>query len=100
MVATLGKGVLYLSTVQSRPAEFARGKERSEAAIPEKNIYLVHHSVMDDRKVTINSINVSSMPRKRVQISLHNELGMTMVSARWMSHLLTPDQQCCGMTGD
>ena len=50
--------------------------------------------VMNDRRLTISHLaNVISISRERVENILHNELGMSKVSARWVPRLLTPDQK-------
>ena len=50
--------------------------------------------VMNDRRLTISHLaNVISISRERVENILHNELGMSKVSARWVLRLLTPDQK-------
>lgn len=37
--------------------------------------------------------NVASISYERVENILHNELGMTKVSAQWMPRLMTADQK-------
>ena len=50
--------------------------------------------VMNDRRSTSSHLaNVISISRERVENILHNELGMSKVSARWVLRLLTPDQK-------
>ena len=50
--------------------------------------------VMNDRRLTISHLaNVISISRERVENILHNELGMSKVSARWVPRLLTSDQK-------
>ena len=50
--------------------------------------------VMNDKRLTINhSANVISISSERVENILHNELGMSKVSAQWVPQLLTPDQK-------
>ena len=59
----------------------------------EENIDRVHHMLMDDRQLTICQIlNAISISCVRVENILHNEPGINKVSARWVTHLLTPDQ--------
>ena len=49
---------------------------------------------MNDRQLTISHLaNVISISGERVENILHNELGMSKVSARWVPRLLTPDQK-------
>ena len=103
MVATLGDGAPALSTVQKWAAEFKRGRESLEddprpgrpvTATTQENVDHVHHMVMDDRRITVNQVASSvGISRERVENILHNELGMSKVSARWVPRLLTPDQK-------
>ncbi|XP_030588657.1 histone-lysine N-methyltransferase SETMAR-like [Archocentrus centrarchus] len=103
MVATLGDDAPALSTVQKWAAEFKRGRESLEddqrsgrpvTATTRENIDRVHHMVMDDSRLTVNQIaNAVGISRERVENILHNELGMSKISARWVPRLLTPDQK-------
>ncbi|XP_014780739.1 uncharacterized protein LOC106876641 [Octopus bimaculoides] len=87
-----------LSTVQKWAAEFRRESESlgdgttcewPATTTIEENIDRVRHMVTVDRRLTINQItNAVSV----VNI-LHRELGMTKVSARWVSHLSTTKQK-------
>ena len=50
--------------------------------------------VINDRRLTISDLaNVISISRERVENILHNELGISKVSAQWVPWLLTPDQK-------
>uniref|UniRef100_A0A3Q0RHJ7 Mos1 transposase HTH domain-containing protein n=1 Tax=Amphilophus citrinellus TaxID=61819 RepID=A0A3Q0RHJ7_AMPCI len=103
MVATLGGDAPTLSTVQKWAAEFKRGRERLEddprfkhpaTATIQENTDLVHHMVMDDRRLTVNQIaNAVGISQERVGNILHNKTGMSKVSARWVPRHLTPDQK-------
>lgn len=96
MVAILRDDSPALSTTQKWAAEFRRGRESPEdpsgcpatANIKEN----INHN---DRRLTINQIaNVISISHERVENILHNELGMTKVSAWWVSCLLILFQKC------
>ena len=103
MVATLGDDAPALSTVQKWAAEFKRGSEsleddprsgRPAKATTQENINRVHHMVMDDWRLTVNQIaNAEGISQERVINILHNELGMSKVSAWWVPLHLTPDQK-------
>ena len=83
-----------LSTVKKWAAEFKRGREsleddprsgRSSTATTQENIDHIHQMVMNDRRLTISHLaNVISISCERVENILHNELGMSKVSARWV----------------
>ena len=50
--------------------------------------------VMNNRRLTISHLdNVVSISCERVENILHNELGMSKISTRWVPPLLTPDQK-------
>ena len=99
MVATLGDDAQALSNVKKWAAEFKRGRESLEddprsgrpvTATTQENIDRVYHMVMDDRRLTVNQIaNAVGISRERVENILHNELGMSKVSASWVPRLLT-----------
>ena len=95
------------STVQHWAAEFKRGRESLEddprsgrpvTAITQENIDRVttlwDHMVMDNRRLAVNQIaNAVGISRERLENILHNKLGMSKVSARWVPRLLTPYQK-------
>ena len=103
MVSTLGDDAPDLSTVKKWAAEFKRGRKslpddprsgRFSPATTQKNIDRIHQMVMNDRRLTISHLaNVISISRERVENILHNELGMSKVSARWVPQLSIPDQK-------
>ena len=103
MVSTLGDYAPALSTVKKWAVEFMRGREsleddprseRPSTATTQEHIDRIHQMVMKDRRLTISHLaNVISISRERVENILHNELGMSKVSARWVPRLLTPDQK-------
>ena len=103
IVAILWDDAPALSTVKKWAAEFKKGKEsleddprsgRPASATTQGNIDRVHHMVMDDRCLTINQIvDAVVISRERVENILHQELGMSKVSARWVPRLLTPAQK-------
>ena len=90
MVSTLGNDALVLSTVKKWAAEFKRGGESHKddlrsgppsIATNQENIDRIHQMVMNDIRITISLfVNVNSIS-KRVKNILHNELGMSKVSA-------------------
>ena len=103
MFSTLGDDAPALSTVKKWAAEFKRGREsleddprsgRPSTATTQENIDHIHQMVINDIRLTISHLaNVISISRERVENILHNELGMSKVSARWVPRLLTPDQK-------
>ena len=103
MVSTLGDDAPALSTVKKWAAEFKRRREsleddprsgRPSRATTQENIDRIHQMVMNNRRLTIRHLaNVISISRERVKNILHNELGMSKVSTRWVPRLLTPDQK-------
>lgn len=42
---------------------------------------------------TIKIVNAITISCERVEVILHDELGMTYVSKHWVSRLLTPDEK-------
>ena len=108
MVATLGDDAPAISIVQKWVAEFKGGRQsleddprpgRPTTATTQENIDQVHRLVMDDRRLTISQIASGvGISRERVEHILHNELGMSKVSARWVPRLLTPDQKLTRVT--
>ena len=94
MVSTLGDDALALSTVKKWAAEFKSGRESLEddprsghpsAATTQENIDRIHQMVMNDRRLTISHLaNVISISHERVKNILHNELGMSKISAQWV----------------
>ena len=102
MVA-IGDDAPALSTVQKWAAEFKRGRQNLEGdprsgrpamATTQENIDRVHHMVMNDRHLAVHQIaNAAGISCEPVENILHNELGMSKVSARCVPWLLTPDQQ-------
>ena len=92
-----------LSTMKKWTAEFKRGKESLEdfprsgfpsTATTQENIDRIRKMLMNGGRSTISRLaNVISIPRERAENILHNELGMSEVSAQWVSLLLTPDQK-------
>ena len=54
---------------------------------------------MNDKRLTLNQIaNTVGISDEQVENILHNELGMSKVSERWMPQLLTPDQKLTRLT--
>ena len=98
MVATLGDDDPALSTVKNWAAKFRRGREgleddpssgRPASVTTQENIDPVHHMVMDDRRLTVNQIaDAVAISRERVENILHQELGISKVSTRWVPRLL------------
>ena len=69
---------------------------RPSTATTDENIAHVHRVVMDDRCLTVNQIaNTVDISREKI---LHNELGMSKVSSRWVPRLSTPDQRLTRLT--
>ena len=102
MVSTLGDNALALATVKKWAAEFKRRESleddprsgRPSTAQPKKTLTAFQQMVMNDRQLTISHLaNVISISHERVENILHNKLGMSKVSTRWVLRLLTPDQK-------
>ena len=67
---------------------------RPTTATAEEFIAHVRRIVMDDRRLTVNLMaNTVVISREQVETILHNELGMSMVSTRWVPRLLKTDQK-------
>ena len=92
-----------LSTVKKWAAELKWGRESLEAdprsghsstATLQENIDRIHQMVMNKGRLTISDLtNVISISREQVENILHNELGMSKISPRWVPWVLTPDQK-------
>ena len=55
------------------------------SATIQENINHVHHMVMNDRHLTVNQIaDAVAISHERVETILHQELGMSKVSAQWV----------------
>ncbi|XP_029641299.1 uncharacterized protein LOC115216242 [Octopus sinensis] len=53
----------------------------------------IHTMMMDDRRMSVNQINNTiNISHQRVENTLHNNPGMTNVSAGWVLRPLTPNQ--------
>ncbi|EYC30978.1 hypothetical protein Y032_0004g1883 [Ancylostoma ceylanicum] len=101
--AVLGDSSPSFSTVSFWVLEFRRGRKRSEdesragrpkSATTPEIIDKVHDMVLDDRRVKVNEIEEAlGISHERVIHILHNELGLKKLSARWVPHLLTPEQK-------
>ena len=96
---TLGKESASYSTVKKWATEFKRGGERVEDdgrsvrpkdATTDENVKVMHTLVMCERRRELRSIDSEVGIRfGAVQSILTNILGMSKVSARWMSQMLT-----------
>ena len=103
VVATLGNDARALLTVKKWAAEFKRGREsleddlsfgRPASRTSQEKIDRVHYMVMHDRRLTVNQIaDAVAIFCERVENVLHEELGMSKVSTRWVPCLLTPAQK-------
>ena len=103
VVSTLGDNAPALSTVKKWAAKFKRRWKsleddprsgRPSTATTQENIDRIHQMVMTHTRLTISHLaNVISIFRARVENILHNELGMSKVSARKGAQLLTPVQK-------
>ncbi|XP_052828213.1 uncharacterized protein LOC128249249 [Octopus bimaculoides] len=104
MVTVLEDDAPALSTVQKWVGIFRRERESLEdnarfrrpvTDTTDENIYCVPYMLMDDRRLIINQIaNAISISCKRVENTVHNELGVTRMSARWVPRILTIGQKC------
>ena len=91
------------STVKKWAAEFKRGRERTEDdarsrrpkdATTDENVENVHNLVMCDRRRDLRSIaSEAGISFGAVQTILTDILGMSKVSARWVTRMLTDDQK-------
>lgn len=107
MVNVLGESA-YSYTQQSKldSCDFNHGRTSNEdelrightktATSPEINYEMkyVHDMVLDDRQVKVREIaNAIGISKDRVGYTLHEELHMKKLCARWVLHLLTIDQR-------
>ena len=84
-------------------AELKRGRkslgddERSgcpKTATTDENIAKVHQMVLEDHRIKVRQIaKITNMSKERVCYTLNQHFGMRMLSARWVSRLLTLDQK-------
>ena len=98
-----GDSAPSFTTVKFWAAEFKRGRKslgddersgRPKTATADENIAKVHQIVLDDRRIKVREIaEVMKMSKERVCHILHEHLGMTKLSARWVPRLLTLDQK-------
>lgn len=103
MAKTLGEDAPSYSTVKRWAADFRRGRENLEddarsgrpaTATTEEMIDDVHDIIFADRRISERRIAVElEISQERVHNIIHQELGMSKVSARWVPRLLTPDQK-------
>ena len=108
MAITLGDDAPSFATVKRRVADFKRGRSfiedeprsgRPSTASLQANIDNVHQIVINDRRLTVRSIvTVIGISHERVENILTKELGMAMVSARWIPPLLNSDQKRTRLT--
>jgi histone-lysine N-methyltransferase SETMAR len=67
---------------------------RPSTSVNEENVAAVEELVMEDRRVTVREIaRALCISFDSVHSILHNHLGMSKVSARWVPRLLGPDQK-------
>ena len=84
-------------------SEFRRGRKqtgdeprtgRPKTATTPEIVDKVHDMVLDDRRVKVHEIEEAlGISRERAFHILHNELGLKKLSARWVPHLLNPEQK-------
>ncbi|CAK9819145.1 Mariner Mos1 transposase [Anthophora quadrimaculata] len=66
---------------------------RPKTATTPQIIQQVHDTVLDDRRVKVRAIaEAIGISKQRIGNSLHEELHMKKLCARWVPHLLTIDQ--------
>ena len=101
--AVLGGSSPSFSTVSFWVSEFRRGRKqtgdeprtgRPKTATTPEIVDKVHVMVLDDRRVKVHEIEEAlGISRERAFHILHNELGLKKLSARWVPHLLNPEQK-------
>ena len=103
MIATLGEEAPSYTTVKKWAAEFKRGRESLEddprsgrpvTVSTQDVIDKVLDIILADRRTTQRTIAFElQISQERVHNIIHQDLGMTKVSARWVPRLLTPDHK-------
>lgn len=101
--AVLGDSSPSFSTVSFWVAEFKRGRThtnddprsgRPKTATTPEIIDKIHDMVLADRRIKVREIEEAvGISYERVTNILHQELGMRKLSARWVPHLLNPEQK-------
>jgi hypothetical protein len=67
---------------------------RPKSATTPEIIKQVHDMVLDDRRMKVREITETiGISKERVGCTLHEELDMKKICARWMQHLLTAGQK-------
>ncbi|XP_039302537.1 uncharacterized protein LOC120357081 [Solenopsis invicta] len=92
-----------MATVKNWFNEFQRGRTSvfdeprpgaPKMATTEDNVTKIHDLVLADRRLKMREIaETVSISKDRVGHILHEILGMKKLSARWVPHLLTPDNK-------
>jgi len=91
------------STTKNWAAEFKHGptsleddpcEGRPKSATTSEIIEQVHDMVLDDRRMKVREIaETIGISKERVGYTLHEELDMKKLCARWLPRMLTADQK-------
>ncbi|XP_029634921.1 protein GVQW3-like [Octopus sinensis] len=108
MVRTLTDNAPSYATVKRWVNEFKRGREsvevdprpgRPPTATTKDNIDLALGMIMQDCRISRRQIAKRlGISTERADNIVIKELGFSMVCARWVPHLLTPEQKCTRCT--
>lgn len=106
--ATLGHGALSYSTVKKWAALFKHGRESVEddprcggpsSAIHDGTVAEVEGLVMGNRRVSVAWLAAHvGISKGSIGTILHDRLGLSKVSARWVPKMLTPEQKATRVT--
>ncbi|CAF1533617.1 unnamed protein product, partial [Rotaria sp. Silwood1] len=75
---------------------FLKNRNRRPAitATDDQTVKAIESLIIEDRRITIHQIaDAVGISTDTVDGIIHDQLHMTKVSARWVPHLLTPDQR-------
>ncbi|XP_045500072.1 histone-lysine N-methyltransferase SETMAR-like [Colias croceus] len=101
--AMYGDSFPSIATVKNWFNEFASGRTSvfdeprpgaPKTAATEENIKKIHDLVLTDRRLKVRELaETVGISEGTVNHILHEELGMRKLSARWVPHLLTPENK-------
>lgn len=103
LVEVYGDDALAFSTVQSWITKFRAGRDSFEnepssgapiTVTTDEMIENIRELVMIDRRIKIRQIEaIMGISKDRIELILHEKLGLSKVCARWVPRLLTNDQK-------